>query len=62
MAQEKWTCEYLSQHLKNLHGSSNIKNDLEQESRVGFIVAHVRSNRYEAVELDVIVQVCSEQQ
>ena len=56
VAQERWSVEYLQQHLKTLHGSVNLTYDVKQESHLGFIVAHVRSNRYNAVELRAIVR------
>lgn len=58
--QEKWTPENLASHLKMLHGSSNISTDLNQEKSLGFIVAHVRSNRYTMLEMHAIVKVCFE--
>lgn len=54
--QDKWSLDYLQQHLKTLHGSSNLDIDMSQEKLLGFIVAHVRSNRYNAVELRAIVK------
>jgi len=55
--EDKWTIEHLTQHLKTLHGSSDIKTDKSQEKKIGFIVTHVRSNRYSAVEMQGIVKV-----
>jgi hypothetical protein len=55
---ETWTIEYLAHHLKTLHGSSNLKIDRRHEQQLGFIVAHVRSNRYSAVEMQAIIKVC----
>lgn len=54
--QDKWSLEYLQQHLKTLHGSVNLNIDMTQEKQLGFIVAHVRSNRYNVVELRAIVK------
>lgn len=54
---DKWTREHLTGHLKTLHGSSDIKIDKSQEKKIGFIVTHVRSNRYSAVEMQGIVKV-----
>jgi hypothetical protein len=54
---DKWTIEHLTQHLKTLHGSSDIKTDKSLEKKIGFIVTHVRSNRYSAVEMQGIVKV-----
>ena len=55
---ERWTTEYLAHHLKTLHGSSNMKIDKRHEQQLGFIVAHVRSNRYNSVEMQAILKVC----
>jgi hypothetical protein len=54
---EKWTIEYLAHHLKTLHGSSNMKIDKRHEQQLGLIVAHVRSNRYNAIEMQAILKV-----
>lgn len=54
---DKWTTESLVSHLKNMHGSSNMKVDKKQEQTLGFIVAHVRSNRYSPMEMQAIIKV-----
>ena len=54
---DKWTTESLVSHLKNMHGSSNMKVDKKQEQTLGFIVAHVRSNRYSPFEMQAIIKV-----
>jgi len=55
---ETWTDAYFAQHLKHLHCSHNIKEDERQEQQLGFILSHVKSNRYNAVEMQAIVKVC----
>jgi len=54
---DKWTTDSLVSHLKNMHGSSNMKLDIKHEQTLGFIVAHVRSNRYSAIEMQAIIKV-----
>jgi hypothetical protein len=55
---DTWTLPYIARHLEHLHCSHDIKSDEMQEQQLGFILAHVKSNRYNAVEMQAIIKVC----
>jgi hypothetical protein len=58
--QERWRNDsrYLSNHLDKLHAQygSSLSQELNKERILGFMVPHIRSNRYHPVELGVILQ------